>query len=275
MAAWSLGAWLCCHHGGLVGPLAETARRLGRRDSIAHGRADAGQILGSLAGAGPCRDMAAGASAAPGHYGPSLAAGDAEPFWRMKSATCAGATILLAAMHMVVEALFWFHPLVWWLGSAPDRGARECLRRGGSGLRQRPANLCREHSEGLPVLFAFAARMRVRGIRRRSQEKNRSDHGKQICDPPERCEERSFGGLRRHRYCRAARFGSADRAAGHCAGPGRAVDAPIPAPRPPCATRLRVWRKARPTLTMMVPSLAQAVRAESRYIRQIFRNGAP
>ena len=24
---------------------------------------------------------------------------------------------LLAAMHMLVEALFWFHPLVWWLGS--------------------------------------------------------------------------------------------------------------------------------------------------------------
>jgi beta-lactamase regulating signal transducer with metallopeptidase domain len=24
---------------------------------------------------------------------------------------------LLAAMHMVVEALFWFHPLVWWLGA--------------------------------------------------------------------------------------------------------------------------------------------------------------
>jgi bla regulator protein BlaR1 len=24
---------------------------------------------------------------------------------------------LVASLHMLVEALFWFHPLVWWLGS--------------------------------------------------------------------------------------------------------------------------------------------------------------
>jgi len=24
---------------------------------------------------------------------------------------------LAAAMHLVVEAIFWFHPLVWWLGA--------------------------------------------------------------------------------------------------------------------------------------------------------------
>jgi beta-lactamase regulating signal transducer with metallopeptidase domain len=24
---------------------------------------------------------------------------------------------LFAAVHMAVEAIFWFHPLVWWIGS--------------------------------------------------------------------------------------------------------------------------------------------------------------
>ena len=24
---------------------------------------------------------------------------------------------LTAAIHMVVEALFWFHPMIWWIGS--------------------------------------------------------------------------------------------------------------------------------------------------------------
>ena len=49
----------------------------------------------------------------------------------------------------------WRHCLSFtrWFGGwvcALDCGARECVRRGGSILRQRPANLCREHSEGLP-----------------------------------------------------------------------------------------------------------------------------
>ena len=43
------------------------------------------------------------------------------PTWRRSSltryGTCAVATILLRLVHMVVEAVFWFHPLVWWLGA--------------------------------------------------------------------------------------------------------------------------------------------------------------
>ena len=32
---------------------------------------------------------------------------------------------LTAAMHMFVEAVFWFHPLVWWIGArlVDERGA--------------------------------------------------------------------------------------------------------------------------------------------------------
>jgi beta-lactamase regulating signal transducer with metallopeptidase domain len=34
---------------------------------------------------------------------------------------------LTAATHMLVEGLFWFHPLVWWIGAA-GRRAGTCLR---------------------------------------------------------------------------------------------------------------------------------------------------
>ncbi len=34
---------------------------------------------------------------------------------------------LTAALHMLVQAVFWFHPLVWWIGSKAGDGARERL----------------------------------------------------------------------------------------------------------------------------------------------------
>ena len=40
------------------------------------------------------------------------------PSSRTKCATCASTRYnFFAAIHMVVEAIFWFHPLVWWIGS--------------------------------------------------------------------------------------------------------------------------------------------------------------
>lgn len=30
---------------------------------------------------------------------------------------------LAAALHMLVEALFWFHPQVWWIGARPSARA--------------------------------------------------------------------------------------------------------------------------------------------------------
>jgi len=37
--------------------------------------------------------------------------------WRMNSRMYGVATTLQALMHMLVEAVFWFHPMVWWIES--------------------------------------------------------------------------------------------------------------------------------------------------------------
>jgi beta-lactamase regulating signal transducer with metallopeptidase domain len=49
---------------------------------------------------------------------------------------------LVAATHMAVEAIFWFHPLVWWIGMAGPR-ARARVRRGGAPRRQPAGRLRR------------------------------------------------------------------------------------------------------------------------------------
>ena len=83
---------------------------------------------------------------------------------------------LTAAVHMVVEAVFWFHPLVWWIGARlVDERERACdeevLRAG-----QHPAGLRRRHPERLQVLSRVAAALRVGSDRRGSQETNRGNH---------------------------------------------------------------------------------------------------
>ena len=73
---------------------------------------------------------------------------------------------LAAAIHMLVEAIFWFHPLVWWLGSrlvdererACDEEVLEC--------GQRSTGLCREHFEDMRILCGIAAGLCVRGYGR-------------------------------------------------------------------------------------------------------------
>jgi hypothetical protein len=42
---------------------------------------------------------------------------NSKPSWRTNSATSAAATISSRPSTWLVEALFWFHPLVWWLGA--------------------------------------------------------------------------------------------------------------------------------------------------------------
>ena len=89
---------------------------------------------------------------------------------------------LLAAFHMLVEALFWFFPLVWWLGARlnaeRERACDESVLAAGND----PADLCRRHPESLPRLSAIAAGLRRRGFGRGPQKANGSDHGKQICN---------------------------------------------------------------------------------------------
>jgi bla regulator protein blaR1 len=42
---------------------------------------------------------------------------------------------LAAAFHMLVEAIFWFHPLVWWLGTRLVEERERALRRRSAGVR--------------------------------------------------------------------------------------------------------------------------------------------
>ncbi len=73
---------------------------------------------------------------------------------------------LTAAIHMVVETVFWFHPLVWWIRARlveeRERACDEEVLRAG-----RPARLCRRDSERLQVLSGIAAGVRCRSDRRR------------------------------------------------------------------------------------------------------------
>ena len=43
---------------------------------------------------------------------------------------------LTSAIHMLVEAIFWFHPVVWWMERQLVKGARVCLRRSRFATRQ-------------------------------------------------------------------------------------------------------------------------------------------
>jgi bla regulator protein BlaR1 len=77
---------------------------------------------------------------------------------------------LAAALHMLVEAVFWFHPLVWWIGArlVEERETacdHEVLR-----LRERARSLRRRDSQGLRILFGSAATLRLGRQRVRPEE---------------------------------------------------------------------------------------------------------
>ncbi len=77
---------------------------------------------------------------------------------------------LTAAIHMLVEAIFWFHPLVWWIGSKlveeRERACDEDVVRRGSD----PEVYAESHSEDLPILCGVATRLRCRHQRLRSRQ---------------------------------------------------------------------------------------------------------
>jgi bla regulator protein BlaR1 len=80
---------------------------------------------------------------------------------------------LAAALHMVVEAAFWFHPLVWWLE------ARLVAEREGA-CDEKVVELGSERSiyaeSILSILRGISSRLRVRGYGRRSQETDHRHH---------------------------------------------------------------------------------------------------
>ena len=53
---------------------------------------------------------------------------------------------LTSAIHMIVEAIFWFHPLVWWIGARLVERTRARLRRRRAEPGKRAASLRRKRS---------------------------------------------------------------------------------------------------------------------------------
>ena len=82
---------------------------------------------------------------------------------------------LLALVQIVVCALFWFHPLVWWIG-ARLVDERERVRRASVGARRQSVDVRREHLEDVSALYRVAARQRARRHRRGPQTAHRPHH---------------------------------------------------------------------------------------------------
>ncbi len=88
-----------------------------------------------------------------------------------------GATILRAAIHMLVEAVFWFLSAGLVVGKAAGDRTGVRVRRGRHGGRHRSGGLCHRNTAGVQALPGITPDLR-RGCRRRGTEaQNRTDHG--------------------------------------------------------------------------------------------------
>jgi bla regulator protein BlaR1 len=99
---------------------------------------------------------------------------------------------LFAAVHMVVEAIFWFHPLVWWIGSrmVEERELacdEEVLRMGCEPT---------DYVEGLPALHGISIALRFGSNRRRCQEASPRHPGRKHRPRVDRRKEIRLGGNR-------------------------------------------------------------------------------
>ena len=82
---------------------------------------------------------------------------------------------LFAGVHMMVEAIFWFHPLVWWIGSrmVEERELacdEEVLRMGCE-----PSDYVEGHIEGLPLLRGIPVTLHFRSNGRGCEEASPRD----------------------------------------------------------------------------------------------------
>ncbi len=100
---------------------------------------------------------------------------------------------LTAAMHMLVEALFWFHPMVWWLGVASGRHPRAGVRRARRCRNGRTGRLRRGHCDRLPALCGDAAHGRGRRRGRGHQGPHRGDSREPDWPAPDAVEARAAG----------------------------------------------------------------------------------
>ncbi len=83
---------------------------------------------------------------------------------------------LTAAVHMCVEAIFWFHPIVWWIGAKLDGGAGTRLRRGRPRTRQPAWRIRQRNRPGLRSIHRVTAGVRVGNQRVGSEEAHSGNH---------------------------------------------------------------------------------------------------
>ena len=122
---------------------------------------------------------------------------------------------------MLIEGLFWFHPLVWWLGARMvherERACDEEVLRAGS----EPGTYAESILPGLPLLPRIAACLRARRHRRRPWRAHRSHR----CSPARadalRRSQTAFGRSRRCRSRCPRRFRYAHRSSARLPLAGR------------------------------------------------------
>ena len=76
---------------------------------------------------------------------------------------------LTASIHMFVEAFFWFHPLVWWLGARLEEERERSCDEEVLELGNERGSLCGGDFKGLRVLCEFSSRQCVWSYRRGPQ----------------------------------------------------------------------------------------------------------
>jgi bla regulator protein blaR1 len=82
-----------------------------------------------------------------------------------------------AAMHMGVETLFWFHPLVWWVGAKLMQERERACDEEVLLMGHEPEAYCPRHSQGLRAIPGVTLAIGSQNDGRQSQEKNRGDYG--------------------------------------------------------------------------------------------------
>ena len=123
---------------------------------------------------------------------------------------------LFAALHMVVEAIFWFHPLVWWVGSrlVEERELacdEEVLRMGCE-----PADYSGGNTESLPLPHGIPVAVCFGSYGRRCEEASPDDYSRDHRSGTERPTPRRA----RHHWPGGSRGAHRDRSADGACEPG-------------------------------------------------------
>jgi bla regulator protein blaR1 len=88
---------------------------------------------------------------------------------------------LTAAIHMLVEAVFWFHPMVWWIESRMLQERERACDEGSSAVSRQTGSLCRGLVEGVSILCRVAPDLCVGYYRRGPERSNYPHHDRSSC----------------------------------------------------------------------------------------------